>query len=185
MVVGAAPTDEQQFLWDLVLTAQRQTIDMCRPGMAWRVVHTAAARILGAGLVEMELLRGDPEVLVAEGAVALFFPHGLGHLLGLSVHDITSVPYSREPSEHPLLSRLGPDRVLEPGMVTTVEPGIYFIEALLGDPARREKFADCVVWERVDKLRGFGGIRIEDDVLVTEGEPEVLTDSIAKPIRIG
>jgi len=185
MVVGADPTDEQRFLWDLVLSAQQQTIDMCRPGAVWKEVHLAAARILGAGLVEMGLLRGDPAELVTEGAVALFFPHGLGHLLGLSVHDITSVPYSREPSEDPVLSKLGPNRVLEPGMVTTVEPGIYFIDALLGDPARREKFAESVMWERVDELRGFGGIRIEDDVLVTDGDPEVLTAAIAKPLRIG
>ncbi len=185
MVVGADPTDEQEFLWKLVLSAQQQTIDMCRPGTVWREVHLAAARILGAGLVEMGLLRGDPAELVTQGAVALFFPHGLGHLLGLSVHDITSVPYSREPSDDPLLSRLGPNRLLEPGMVTTVEPGIYFIDALLGDPARREKFAESVVWERVDELRGFGGIRIEDDVLVTDGDPEVLTVAIDKPIRIG
>ena len=185
MVVGADPTDEQAFLWKLVLSAQQQTIDMCRPGTVWREVHLAAARILGAGLVEMGLLRGDPVELVTQGAVALFFPHGLGHLLGLSVHDITSVPYSREPSDDPLLSRLGPNRLLEPGMVTTVEPGIYFIDALLGDPARREKFAEAVVWERVDELRGFGGIRIEDDVLVTEDDPEVLTAAIDKPIRIG
>ncbi len=185
MVVGADPTDEQRFLWDLVLSAQQQTIDMCRPGNVWRDVHLAAARILGAGLVEMGLLRGDPAELVTEGVVALFFPHGLGHLLGLSVHDITSVPYSREPSDDPLLAKLGPNRVLEPGMVTTVEPGIYFIDALLGDPARREKFAENVVWERVDELRGFGGIRIEDDVLVTDGDPEVLTAAIAKPLRIG
>lgn len=185
MVVGADPTDEQEFLWKLVLSAQQQTIDICRPGTVWREVHLAAARILGAGLVEMGLLRGDPVELVTQGAVALFFPHGLGHLLGLSVHDITSVPYSREPSDDPLLSRLGPNRLLEPGMVTTVEPGIYFIDALLGDPARREKFAEAVVWERVDELRGFGGIRIEDDVLVTEDDPEVLTAAIDKPIRIG
>ncbi len=185
MVVGADPTDEQEFLWKLVLSAQQQTIDMCRPGIVWKEVHLAAARILGAGLVELGVLRGDPAELVSAGAVALFFPHGLGHLLGLSVHDITSIPYSREPSDDPLLSQLGPDRVLGPGMVTTVEPGVYFIDALLCDPARREKFAESVVWERVDELRGFGGIRIEDDVLVTDGDPEVLTAAIDKPIRIG
>ena len=185
MVVGADPTDEQEFLWQLVLSAQQQTIDMCRPGAVWKEVHLAAARILAAGLVDMGLLRGDPAALVTEGVVALFFPHGLGHLLGLSVHDITSIPYSREPSDDPLLSKLGPNRVLESGMVTTVEPGIYFIDALLGDAARREKFAERVAWERVDELRGFGGIRIEDDVLVTGGDPEVLTAAIAKPLRVG
>ncbi len=185
MVVGAEPTDEQCFLWDLVLNAQQQTIDMCRPGVQWREVHLAAARILGAGLVEMDLMRGDAADLVTSGAVALFFPHGLGHLLGLSVHDASGFPPGHERSEDPQLRYLRTDRGLEPGMVTTVEPGVYFIDALLGDPARREKFAESVVWERVDELRGFGGIRIEDDVLVTDGDPEVLTAAIAKPIRIG
>ena len=185
MVVGADPTDEQEYLWKLVLSAQQQTIDMCRPGIQWREVHLAAARILGAGLVEMGLLRGEPAELVSSGVVALFFPHGLGHLLGLSVHDASGFPPGHERSDDPQLRYLRTDRGLEPGMVTTVEPGIYFIDALLGDPARREKFAESVVWERVDELRGFGGIRIEDDVLVTDGDPEVLTAAIAKPIRIG
>lgn len=185
MVVGADPTDEQEFLWKLVLSAQQQTIDLCRPGIQWREVHLAAARILGAGLVEMGLLRGEAAELVTSGAVALFFPHGLGHLLGLSVHDASGFPPGHERSDDPQLRYLRTDRGLEPGMVTTVEPGLYFIDALLGDPVRREKFAESIVWERVDELRGFGGIRIEDDVLVTEGDPEVLTAAIGKPIRIG
>ncbi len=185
MVVGAEPTDEQEFLWKLVLSAQQQTIDMCRPGVQWREVHLAAAHILGAGLVEMDLMRGDAAELVTSGAVALFFPHGLGHLLGLSVHDASGFPPGHERSSDPHLRYLRTDRGLEPGMVTTVEPGVYFIDALLCDAARREKFAESVVWERVDELRGFGGIRIEDDVLVTDGEPEVLTAAIPKPIRIG
>ena len=185
MVVGADPTDEQEFVWKLVLSAQQQTIDMCRPGIQWRDVHLEAARILGAGLVEMGLLRGDPAELVSAGAVALFFPHGLGHQLGLSVHDVTGIPRGHERSDDPQLKYLRTDRELEAGMVTTVEPGLYFIDALLGDSARREKFAEHVVWERADELRGFGGIRIEDDVLVTDGDPEVLTAAIAKPLRIG
>ena len=185
MVVGADPTDEQEFLWQLVLRTQQQTIDMCRPGIQWREVHLAAARIMGGGLVEMGLLRGEPAELVSEGVVALFFPHGLGHQLGLSVHDVTGIPRGHERSDDPALKHLRIDRELEAGMVTTVEPGLYFIDALLGDPARREKFAGSVVWDRVDELRGFGGIRIEDNVLVTDGEPEVLTAAIGKPIRIG
>ena len=185
MVVGADPTDEQEFLWQLVLRTQQQTIDMCRPGIQWREVHLAAARIMGGGLVEMGLLRGEPAELVSEGVVALFFPHGLGHQLGLSVHDVTGIPRGHERSDDPALKYLRIDRELEAGMVTTVEPGLYFIDALLGDPDRREKFADSVVWDRVDELRGFGGIRIEDDVLVTDGDPEVLTAAIGKPIRIG
>ena len=70
-------------------------------------------------------------------------------------------------------------------MITSVEPGVYFIDALLADPVVRDRHRDDVVWERVDELRGFGGIRIEDDIHVTEGDPEVLSAAIAKPIRIG
>tara|TARA_Y100000748_G_scaffold258421_1_gene225458 strand:- start:992 stop:1240 length:249 start_codon:yes stop_codon:yes gene_type:complete len=77
------------------------------------------------------------------------------------------------------------DRVLESGMITSVEPGIYFIDALLGNLEKRSQFEDEVNWKEVDLLRGFGGIRIEDDVHITDGEPEVLSASIAKPMRIG
>jgi Xaa-Pro aminopeptidase len=83
------------------------------------------------------------------------------------------------------LRYLRTDRPLEAGMITSVEPGVYFIDALLGDPAVRARHADGVVWDNVDPLRGFGGIRIEDDVHVTTGEPEVLSAAIPKPLRIG
>ncbi|HJL98755.1 MAG TPA: M24 family metallopeptidase, partial [Acidimicrobiales bacterium] len=122
--------------------------------------------------------------LVSSGAVALFYPHGLGHLIGLTVHDAGGYPAGREPSSHPQSRYLRTDRPLEAGMITSVEPGIYFIEALLADPAVRERFAEEVVWDAVEPLRGFGGIRIEDDIHVTDAEPEVLSEDIGKPIRI-
>ncbi len=122
---------------------------------------------------------------MTSGAVALFFPHGLGHLIGLTVHDVAGYHDDREPSSHPQLRYLRTDRPLEAGMITSVEPGVYFIEALLGDPEQRARHADSVRWEAVDRLRGFGGIRIEDDVHVTAGEPEVLSEVIPKPKRIG
>lgn len=185
MVVGAEPTDVQSFLWDLVLRTQELAIDRCRPGAEWRDVHLDAARTIGSGLVELGLLRGEVDELVSSGAVALFFPHGLGHLIGLTVHDVAGYADEREPSSHPQLRYLRTDRPLEPGMITSVEPGVYFIEALLGDPAQRERHADSVDWSAVDELRGFGGIRIEDDVHVTDGEPDVLSAAIPKPKRIG
>lgn len=185
MVVGAEPTDEQEFLWRLVLRTQELAIERCIPGQEWREVHLDAARTIGAGLVEFGLLRGEPDELVSIGAVALFYPHGLGHLIGLAVHDVGGYAPGRERSTHPQLRYLRTDRPLEAGMVTSVEPGVYFIEVLLDDPQMRARFASEVVWERVDELRGFGGIRMEDDVLVTEGEPEVLSSAISKPIRIG
>ncbi|HCB37870.1 MAG TPA: hypothetical protein DEP66_06685 [Acidimicrobiaceae bacterium] len=185
VVVGADPTDEQEFVWRLVLATQTRAVDRCRPGEQWRDVHLDSARAIGAGLVELGVLRGEPDALVDSGAVALFYPHGLGHLIGLAVHDVGGRPPGTRRSEHPQLRWLRTDRPLETGMVTSVEPGVYFIEALLGDQKTRERFAEEVAWERVDELRGFGGVRIEDDVAVTDDEPEVLSAAIAKPLRVG
>jgi len=185
MVVGAEPSDEQSFLWELILRTQELAIDHCRPGSEWREIHLDAARTIGAGLIELGLLRGSIDELISSGAVALFFPHGLGHLIGITVHDAGGYRSDREPSSHPQLRYLRTDRPLEAGMITSVEPGVYFIDALLDDPANREEHADTVVWDRVDELHGFGGIRIEDDIHVTDDEPENLTAAIAKPIRIG
>jgi Xaa-Pro aminopeptidase len=185
MVVGDEPTDVQSFLWQLVFRAQELAIDRCRPGEEWREVHLDSARVIGSGLVELEILRGEVDALVASGAVALFYPHGLGHLIGLTVHDAGGYPPGREPGSHPQSRYLRMDRTLEAGMITSVEPGVYFIDALLADPSMRQQFETEVVWDTVDLLRGFGGIRIEDDVHVTNGEPEVLSGAIAKPLRIG
>lgn len=185
MVVGAEPTEAQAFLWQLVARTQANAIERCRAGVEWRDVHWSAAEDIASGLVEMELLRGDPAELTSSGATAVFFPHGLGHLIGLAVHDAGGYPADRERHSHPQLRYLRTDRPLEPGMVTSVEPGIYFIDALLGSDEVRSRFADAINWRLADELRGFGGIRIEDDVLVTDGDPVVLTDAIAKPMRIG
>ena len=107
-------------------------------------------------------------------AHALFFPHGLGHMLGLATHDAGGCLAGRSPSDRFGLKWLRADLPLEPGYVVTIEPGIYFIRALLQDPGRRATFRDAVDWAKVDTLLDFGGIRIEDDVLVTEGAPEVV-----------
>ena len=185
MVVGAEHTDVQSFLWQVVLSAQELAIDRCRPGQEWREIHLDSARTIGSGLLELGLLRGEVDQLVSSGALALFYPHGLGHLIGLTVHDAGGYPAGREPSSHPQSRYLRTDRPLEAGMITSVEPGIYFIEALLADPAVRERFAEEVVWDAVEPLRGFGGIRIEDDIHITDAGPEVLSEDIGKPIRIG
>jgi Xaa-Pro aminopeptidase len=185
VVVGADPTDEQTFLWHLVLRAQELAIDRCRVGVEWRDVHHDAARNIGAGLVELGVLRGEIDELVSSGAVALFFPHGLGHLIGLTVHDAGGYRVDRERSSHPQFRYLRTDRPLEQGMITSVEPGVYFIEALLSDPELRDRHADSVNWTRADEFRGFGGIRIEDDIHVTSGEPENLSVAIPKPLRVG
>ncbi|HEX5724722.1 MAG TPA: aminopeptidase P family protein [Longimicrobiaceae bacterium] len=173
-------TPEQQALYDVVLAAEEASIARCRAGTEVRDLHLAAAVDLTRGLVELGLLRGDPESLVEQEAHSLFFPHGIGHLVGLGVRDAAGGVPGRKPSEHPALKKLRTDLPLEPGMAITIEPGIYFIPALLDDPARRERHRDQVDWDRVERLRDFGGIRIEDDVLVTAGDPEILTAGIPK-----
>jgi Xaa-Pro aminopeptidase len=185
MVVGAEPTEAQRFLWELILRTHEMAIDRCRPGVEWRDVHLDAARMIGTGLIEFGLLRGEIGDLISEGAVAVFFPHGLGHMIGITVHDAGGYRADRERSSHPQLRYLRTDRPLEAGMITSVEPGVYFIEALLTSEEIRQRHADSINWAMADSLRGFGGIRIEDDIHITTAEPENLTAAIPKPLRIG
>ncbi len=169
-------------LYAVVLAVQERAVARCRAGAEWRDVHLAACRDTAEGLVALGLMRGEPDALVERDAHALFFPHGLGHLVGLGVRDASGFLPGRVRSTRPGLSMLRTDLPLQPDYVITVEPGVYFIPALLRDPARRAAFADCVAWDRVDGLLDFGGIRIEDNVRVTDGEPEVLTAAVPKTL---
>lgn len=171
---------EQRDLYAIVLAAERAAIDRCRAGVEYKEIHLGAARDLAAGLVDFGLLRGEPGSLVEQGACALFFPHGIGHMVGLGVRDAGGRLPGREPDTRPGLENLRLDLPLAPGYVVTIEPGLYFVPALLQDPARRDAFRTQVDWDRADRMIGFGGIRIEDNVLVTGGEPEVLTAAIPK-----
>jgi Xaa-Pro aminopeptidase len=165
-------------LHDLVLGVERTALARCVPGAEWRDLHLKASLEIAEGLVSLGLLTGSAESLVERDTHALFFPHGLGHMVGLGVRDASGFLPGRQRSSRPGLSMLRTDLPLEKGYVMTVEPGIYFIPALLQDAAQRERHRDAVRWDRVDALMDFGGIRIEDDVLVTDGAPEVLTAAI-------
>ncbi len=176
-----APGGDRGFFRDLyqvVLGVEQRAVARCTPGTEWREVHLRAAIELTAGLVDLGLLRGEPLDLVDRDVHALFFPHGLGHLVGLGVRDAGGYLPGRVRSERPGLKNLRTDLPLEPGYTITVEPGIYFIPPLLRDPDRRAEFKDAVNWARVDEHLEFGGIRIEDNVHVTDGAPEVLTAAI-------
>ena len=162
----------------LVQSVEKHAIARCRPGAEWRDIHLAAALEIAEGLVALGVLVGAPDSLVERDTPALFFPHGIGHMVGLGVRDASGYLPGRARSDRPGLSMLRTDLPLEKGYVMTVEPGIYFIPALLQDPALRERHRDAVRWDRVDPLMEFGGIRIEDDVLITDGAPEVLTSAI-------
>jgi Xaa-Pro aminopeptidase len=179
----------QRDAYQLVLEAQLAALDRRRAGLEYRDVHLAASRTLAAGLVGLGLLRGSPDELVASGAHAVFFPHGVGHLLGLDVHDLEGLGdragYAAGRARSPQfgLAYLRMDRPLAPDMTVTVEPGFYVVPALLADPALRQRLGDQVAWSEAERWIGFGGIRIEDDVRVTAGDPEVLTAETPKTIE--
>ena len=175
--VGGRFSSEQQELHAVVRAAELTAIERCLPGAEWREVHLTAARVIAEGLCSCGILRGQPDSLIEAGAVWLFFPHGIGHLLGLGVRDAVPVAAERRPDPPPF-PHLRIDLPLEPGMVVTVEPGIYFVPALLQDGERRSRHRDQVAWDRVDGMLDFGGIRIEDDVLVTEAGHEVITSDV-------
>ncbi len=176
----------QRALYEVVLAAQEAGIAAIRPGVEYRAIHLQAAHTLAAGLVDLGILRGQPETLVDRDAHALFFPHGIGHLLGLDVHDLEDLgdlagyAPGRQRSDRFGLAFLRLDRPLQAGMVVTVEPGFYQGPALLQDPARRDLYRDCVNWERLAQFADVRGIRIEDDVLVTATGAEVLSAALPK-----
>ena len=174
----------QRVLYEVVLAAHDLCIAKIEPGVEYRELHLIAATILAAGLVDLGILRGKPEDLVAMDAHALFFPHGVGHILGLDVHDMEDVgdlagyETGRSRSDRFGLCYLRLDRPLRPGMLVTIEPGFYQVPAILNDPERRSRYKDVLNWDRLAQFADVRGIRIEDDVLVTESSSEVLTAAL-------
>jgi len=165
-------------LVDAMDALQQRLCAGIRAGRDYREVHLEAHRAIGALLQESGLVHCDADTAVAERVTSVFFPHGIGHLLGLQVHDVAGLAADPEgtreiprPDGHPFL-RL--TRVLEPGFVVTVEPGLYFIDLLL-EQARADGRGRHIRWDAVERLKPFGGIRIEDDVACTAGAPENLT----------
>ncbi len=161
-------------LYNLVLKTNNHCIGMCAPGISFRDVHLAAATIITEGLKDLGLMRGDTAEAVAAGAHAAFFPTGLGHNMGLDVHDMEDlgehyVGYDNTVSRSTQfgLKSLRMARLLEAGNVMTVEPGFYVIPALLEMWKARGHNAAFINFEKCKPLYGFGGIRIEDDVLIT------------------
>jgi Xaa-Pro aminopeptidase len=175
--VGGRLDSEQQELHALVHAAERAAIERCRPGAEWVDVHLTAAQVIAEGLVAFGLLRGEPSALVEAGAVWLFFPHGIGHLMGLGVRDAAGPLRERRDAPSPI-ANLRINLPLQPGFVVTVEPGIYFVPAMLQDPERRSRHRDTVNWDRVDRMLDFGGIRIEDNLHITPDGHEILTADV-------
>jgi Xaa-Pro aminopeptidase len=178
----------QKEIYEVVLAAELAAIEACVPGERYLNVHLAAARTLTQGLVDLGLMKGGVELLVQRGAHALFFPHGIGHLLGLDVHDMeeygdqAGYPTGRQRSSQFGLGSLRLDRDLRIEMAVTIEPGFYWIPQLLENPERTRPFEDCLDHKTIAAYREVRGIRIEDDVLVTAEGPLVLTRSLPKTV---
>jgi Xaa-Pro aminopeptidase len=171
---------EQQAIYDVVLAAQLAGIAKCHAGMEWRDVHRTAAAELAAGLRDLSILKIGVEESLDSEAIALFFPHGVGHMVGLGVRDVGGRALGREADRLYCGARLRVDLPIQEGFVMTIEPGIYFVPAILDDAQRRERFKNAVAWNHLERWRNVGGIRIEDNVLVRSGEPQVITAGIPK-----
>lgn len=183
--VGGKFTQKQREIYEIVLAANNHGTALTKPGITYLSVHLAVAEVIASGLKELGLMKGDVKEAVRNGAHALFFPHGLGHMMGLDVHDMEDlgqiyVGYDDEirPVDQFGTAYLRLGRKLQPGFVITNEPGIYFIPALI-DKWKNEKInAGFINFDKVNEYRNFGGIRLEDDILVTETGSEIIGERV-------
>lgn len=169
---------QQQALYDLVFQAQTQAIENCKIGVEWNQIHRLTAKIIADGLVSLNILKGPIDSLLDTGAIAVFYPHGVGHLVGLRVRDT-----GHEENIHPKVycgARIRVDLSLQENMLITVEPGCYFIKTLINDAIIREKFKDFINFSEAEKWLNIGGIRLEDDILITQGTAANLTAVVKK-----
>jgi Xaa-Pro aminopeptidase len=188
--VGGKFDTRQKEIYEIVLKANCDTIAAIKPGVSYKDVHLLAARTIAQGLKDLGIMKGDVEEAVRQGAHALFFPHGLGHAMGLDVHDMEGlgenyVGYdeSVQRSDQFGLAFLRFGKKLKPGFVMTDEPGCYFIPALIDLWKKEGKFTDFINYDKAESYKDFGGVRIEDDILVTEDGNRILGKPIPKKVE--
>ncbi|NOU45930.1 MAG: aminopeptidase P family protein [Bacteroidales bacterium] len=187
--VGGKFNERQKDIYEIVLKANMDSIAATAPGKEYRDMHFLAATRITEGLKNLGLMKGNVEDAVAAGAHTLFLPHGLGHMLGMDVHDMeglgeNNVGYDEHTKRATQFGtaylRLG--KKLKPGFVLTNEPGIYFIPALIDKFRAEGQFMDFINYDKVETYKDFGGIRIEDDILVTETGSRILGKAIPKSV---
>lgn len=188
--VGGKFDQRQKSIYSIVLEANKAVISNAKPGIFYKEMHLLAAKIIATRLKELGLMKGDIDQAVEQGAHALFFPHGLGHMMGLDVHDMedlgeNNVGYDKEiqRSEQFGLAFLRMARRLQEGFVVTVEPGLYFIPELIDLWKSENKFEQFINYSEVEKYKDFGGVRIEDDIVVSKTGCKVIGEPIAKEIE--
>ncbi len=180
----------QKDVYSVVLAAQENAIALMEPGVMNKDCHLEAARTIADGMKQLGFMKGNVDDAVAAGAHALFFPHGLGHMMGLDVHDMENLGENYVGYDDTVkrsgqfgLAYLRLAKKLEPGHVVTVEPGIYFIPELIEMWKEEKRHADFIDYDKVEAQIGLGGIRIEDDVLVTNDGHRILGKPIAKTVE--
>ncbi|MBO6572771.1 MAG: aminopeptidase P family protein [Balneola sp.] len=169
-------TDIQKGIYNSVLAGMNKVLDSIKPGVKMEDLHLLAARTMMEGLKDMGVVKGNVDDMMEENIFALFFPHGLGHFLGLDTHDVGGYPKGVDRIERPGIKFLRARRELLPGMVVTIEPGIYFVPAVLEPAIADPEKNQFLNTEKVESLLGFGGVRIEDDIIVTEDGMENMTN---------
>ncbi|HWQ09927.1 MAG TPA: M24B family metallopeptidase, partial [Holophaga sp.] len=173
-------TPRQREIYQIVLKAHLAAIAALKPGVPFRQVHLLACRTMAEGLKDLGLMKGDLDAAVEQGAHAMFFQCGLGHMMGLDVHDMENlgevwVGYEGQPKSTQFgLKSLRLARPLQPGFVLTVEPGLYFIPQLMDRWKAEKKFMDYIDYDKLESYRDFSGIRIEENVLITETGHRIL-----------
>lgn len=172
--VGGKFTSRQRDVYSVVLACHDRALELARPGVTYQSVHLDVCKVLAQGLKDLGIMKGDVEEAVAAGAHALFMPHGLGHMMGIDVHDMEDlgqnyVGYDDEvrPSQQFGLASLRMGRRLEEGFVITDEPGCYFIPALIDKWRVEHLHTDFLNYDVIETFKDFGGIRLEDDILIT------------------
>ena len=187
--IGQKFTDRQKTLYNLVLKAHLNAVAALRPDITFKEVHLLASRTIFDGLKELGITKGDTDAALQSGAHAMFFQCGLGHLMGLDVHDMENLgeqnvgytPDMIKSTQFGLKSlRLG--RKLEPGIVLTVEPGIYIIPALIDLWKGDNKHAEFINYAELENYRDFGGIRIEEDFVITPEGSRLLGKEVPKTV---
>jgi len=179
--VGGKFSQKQKEIYQIVLDANNNAFAATKPGVKYFDVHMIAAKTIAEGLKKLGLMKGNVDEAVAAGAHTLFFPHGLGHMMGKDVHDMEDlgqiyVGYDDaiQPSEQFGTAYLRLAKELKPGFVITNEPGIYFIPALIDQWIKNGTNKEFINFDKVNEYRDFGGIRLEDDILVTEDSARFL-----------
>uniref|UniRef100_A0A1I7YBA8 Peptidase_M24 domain-containing protein n=1 Tax=Steinernema glaseri TaxID=37863 RepID=A0A1I7YBA8_9BILA len=177
-------TEKQKIVYNAVLKANKAVFEAAKPGVRWSDMHLLSEKVILTDLAAAGIVKGDVDDMVAKRLGAVFQPHGLGHFIGLDVHDVGGYLGDALPRfKLPGLRSLRTTRTLQERMVITIEPGCYFIDGLLNKALDDPELSEFLVPEKIAEYRGFGGVRIEDVVCIWENGNENLSKDVPRTIE--